>query len=141
MDILTILEWCVLGLATFIALMGFYWIRRQVYSGDGPTYGTICSNLCYLVAVVVIWFTDYSPFHLLWLFPASFVMGFLTLAPAFSLILVPLAKLYGFVATIGLDSEEVEANKARVERVRELIAGGMEKEEAVKLVLSEKDGS
>lgn len=139
MDVLAILEWCVLGLATVMAVMGFFWIRQQIRLGGGVTYAVIFSNFCYLVAVIVFWFSDYSPFHLLWLFPASFVMGFLTLAPPFSLIFIPVAKFYGIVTTIGLDSEEVEANKARAERITELVTEGMERDEAVKLVLSEEE--
>lgn len=60
--------------------------------------------------------------------------------PLFSTILIPLAKLYGTLACLGLDDEEVASNRASVERVRELIAGGMDKDEAVRLVLSGRGG-
>lgn len=137
MDIMTTAEWVILGLGAVMALMGFVWVRQQIRRGDNVTYGTINSIFAFLVALVVVWFADYSPFHLLWLFPASFAMGSLTMLPIFSAILVPPAKLYGHVACIGLNDEEVARNRARVERVRELIAGGMGEDEAVRLVLSE----
>ena len=140
MEILDIVAWLVFGLGMFMALTGFFWIRRQIRSGEGVTYATITSNLAYLVAVIVIWMGNYSPFHLLWLFPASFAMGFLAMGLPFSTILVPLAKLYGIVASIGLDEEEVARNTARVKRFRELIAQGIGKDDAVKLVLSEEGG-
>jgi len=102
---LDVLEWVVLAVAVMLILAGLIFIRQRASAKAGITYGVIFSNLCYLLAMVAILVGDYSPFHLLWLFPASWAAGFFTLIPPFSYLANFLARLYGHIVSVGLRGE------------------------------------
>ena len=134
---LLMLGWSVFVVGTLIVFAGMWWIRKEIKAGGSVTYAVMCSNLFYCLAILGTLIIGYSPFHLLWIFPLAFLLGFLTLAFPFSEVLIPLARLYGQICCLGLDNEEIERNKARVHRVRELTERGMPREEAVKRVTQE----
>lgn len=58
-------------------------------------------GLLMAVSLILIPILSLSPFHLLWMFPASFLLGLLSFFPPFRL-LWPLASLYGSLWYIGL---------------------------------------
>jgi len=58
-------------------------------------------GLLMVVSLILIPALSLSPFHLLWMFPVSFLPGLLSLIFPFRL-LWPLASLYGFLWYIGL---------------------------------------
>lgn len=57
------------------------------------------------VSVILIPVLSLSPFHLLWMFPASFLLGLMSIIFPFSL-LWPLASLYGSLWYIGIKPRE-----------------------------------
>jgi hypothetical protein len=77
-----------------------------------------------------------SPFHLLWLFPASFVAGFFSIAFPFSLLSIP-GRFFGRLCCIGLDPGEIARNTNRQQRFEALVMKGVPVEEAQRLVLEE----
>ncbi len=62
-------------------------------------------GLLMVVSLILIPILSLSPFHLLWMFPASFLLGLISIVPPFRL-LWPLASLYGFLWYIGLKPKE-----------------------------------
>lgn len=58
------------------------------------------------VSLVLIPLLKISPFHLLWMFPLSFVMGFVSLLFPFNIILWIPAGLYGSLWYIGLKNKQ-----------------------------------
>lgn len=89
-------------------------------------------------AVTVVAF-GLSPFHFLWMIPAAFVLGSMSIAFPFSLI-TPLASLYGNLCCVGLDIEVVTQNKARLDYARELVASGHQQDEATRMALEKFPG-
>ena len=55
-----------------------------------------------VVSLILIPTLSLSSLHLLWMFPASFFLGFLGAIPPFSFLLSPLASIYGSIWSIGL---------------------------------------
>jgi len=58
-------------------------------------------GLLMVISLILIPILSLSSFHLLWMFPASFLLGLLSLVPPFRL-LWPLASFYGSLWYIGL---------------------------------------
>jgi len=52
-------------------------------------------GLLMAISLILVPILSLSPFHLLWMFPASFLLGFFSLLPPLNLLLWPLASLYG----------------------------------------------
>jgi hypothetical protein len=80
-----------------------------------------------------------SPLHFLWMIPAAFVVGYMSRGFPFSLI-TPLGRLYGQLCCMGLDSDVVTQNKARLDYARELISSGRPQDEATRMALDKFPG-
>ncbi len=76
--------------------------------------------------------------HVLWMFPASWLLGTLSLAFPISLLSVP-GRLYGMLCCVGLDQEEVERNSRKVARFQELLTEGMDPERTAEQVKAEEE--
>jgi len=113
-----------------------YGVRTRVRTGQGVQQATVNQNMLMLAAVVAVPVLDLSPFHLLWLLPAAYIIGMLSLAFPFSLVAL-VGRPFGHVCCLGLDRDEVARNTRRVERFRELLMGGMSPEEATEALKRE----
>lgn len=69
-------------------------------------------GLLMVVSLILIPTLSLSPFHLLWMFPASFLLGLISIIPPLRL-LWPLASLYGFLWYIGLKLKKDSKNKKK----------------------------
>ena len=63
------------------------------------------------VSVVLIPVLSLSPFHLLWMFPVSFLLGLMSIFFPFNL-LWPLASLYASLWYIGIKHREIDREKS-----------------------------
>ena len=97
-----IAEWICLAVAVSLILAGVVFIRRLVAAQAGTTYTVLSTNALYVLATIGVVLGGYSPLHLLWLFPIAFFAGFLSMAPPFNGVLVPLGKAYATVCCIGV---------------------------------------
>jgi hypothetical protein len=86
--------WTVFALAVSWALCTNIALRQHYKNSDRPAVPENATALAQLVSVVVIPAVGYSPFHLLWLLPASYLSGFFALR---SRIVGRVAWLYGYV--------------------------------------------
>jgi hypothetical protein len=93
------LQWIVLALAGIMVVSGIIFVRRQAKGGVGTEYATLTSLAIFTLATVAVPLFGWSPFHLLWIFPASFVIGILSMLPPFRL-LWSLGKAYGFLCCL-----------------------------------------
>ena len=82
---------------------------------------TVNITMLFVVSLVVVPLLSLSPFHLLWMFIVSFVLGTLSLAFPFSLLSLP-GRWFFILACIGLDREKALRNQERVAKVREVVA-------------------
>ena len=103
--LIQVFEWIVLILAIAMVLAGIIWMRRVFRAGGNITYATLSSNFFYFLSIVTVLVFNFSSLHLLWLFPLSFGVGFLTLLPQLSWLLVPMGKFYGTLSSLGLRRE------------------------------------
>jgi hypothetical protein len=86
-------EWAVFVLALIWAIFTNIALRQHYKNSDAPTLPANATAMTQLTSVVVVAAAGYSPFHLLWLLPISYITGFLALrSRAFG----RLAWLYGY---------------------------------------------
>lgn len=71
-------------------------------------------GLLMVVSLILIPILSLSSFHLLWMFPASFLLGLISIIPPLRL-LWPLASLYGFLWYIGLKPREDNKKAKEIE--------------------------
>ena len=127
-----IVGYIVYGVAIVLAIVWLVGIRTYTKSGQGVTMPTVNTTMLFIVSLVVVLVLELSPLHLLWMYPASFVLGMLSLAFPFSLLSIP-GNIVAFIACIGLNQAEVQKNKVRVRRGVELVhREGLTVEEAKK---------
>lgn len=107
---------CVLVTSTWI-----FGIRTYTLRGSPPMRPTVNITMLFVVSLVVVPLLSLSPFHLLWMFIVSFVLGTLSLAFPFSLLSLP-GQWFFILACIGLDREKALRNQERVAKVREVVA-------------------
>ena len=74
-------------------------VNRSQFRGPFH-YGTLAQIATFTLATAATPLFGWSPLHLLWVLPVSFLVGFLTLIPPFSLVLRPLGWLYGRLCCI-----------------------------------------
>jgi hypothetical protein len=92
--IVTVVAWTVFALAVSWAICTNIALRQHYKSSDRPALPENATALVQLVSVVAVAAVGYSPFHLLWLLPASYLTGFFALR---SRIVGRVAWLYGYV--------------------------------------------
>jgi hypothetical protein len=108
------------GIAVVLAVIWLWGVRSYTRQGRGVAMQTVNITLLFIVSLVVVSVSGLSPFHLLWMYPASVVVGLLSLAFPFSLLSVPGHLVFWF-ACIGLNNDEVQRNKQRLERAVYLV--------------------
>ena len=63
---------------------------------------------------------SWSPLHLLWMFPVSFILGLLSHGFPLSLLMLPGRVFFG-LACIGLDREQARKNHVRLEKLTDVV--------------------
>jgi hypothetical protein len=122
----------VYGIGIILAITWMIGIRTYTKSGQGVTMSTVNTTMLFIVSLVVVPILNLTPLHLLWMYPASFILGMLSLAFPFSLLSIP-GNIVAFIACAGLNQEEVQNNKDRIQRGLELVhSEGLTVEEAKK---------
>ena len=126
MKYLGMLIWII---GAIVSLSWSYGVRTYFRHGDPPTKMTINMTMLFTIWVLAVPLFGFSPFHLLWLFPLSYILGMLSLAFPFSLLSIP-GYMYATLCCLGLDQGEVARNTERVNRLRELMIDGLDLEQA-----------
>ena len=127
-----ILEYVTYGAGVLLTIIWMLGIRTNTSSGEGVAMSTVNATMLFIVCLAVIPFLNISYFHLLWAFPASVVIGLLSLSFPLSVLSIPGHAVFWF-ACIGLNQEEIAKNKERVRRGVELVhQEGLTVEEAKK---------
>jgi hypothetical protein len=98
---MTRLEWAILILAGVWALLTNITVRNHYKSSATPQIPANTFAMIQLLSVVGVLVLHRTPFHLLWLFPVSYIAGFFTLR---SKILAFLPWLYGYILAYTIPS-------------------------------------
>ena len=96
-----VIGWAILALAASWAICTNFALRQHYKHSDRPTLPANATALTQLTGVVAVAVVGYSPFHLLWVFPASYFTGFFALR---SRIIGRLAWFYGYVVAYTIPS-------------------------------------
>jgi tetratricopeptide (TPR) repeat protein len=97
MHIVGIVVW----VASALYAIGWGFVIRQKAKNEQATEHAFETHaLLLLVSVIIVPALSLSPFHLLWMVPASFVIGLASMMPPLSLLWIP-ASLYGSLWYIG----------------------------------------
>jgi len=115
-----IIGYVVYVIGVLMAVSWLFGIRSYTARGVGATRMTVNTAMLFIVSLVVVPALSLSPFHLLWMFPASFILGMLSLAFPFSLLSVPGQAVFEIVC-IGLDQAEVQKNQERTRKLQSII--------------------
>jgi hypothetical protein len=99
--------------AALIALGWVHGVRSYLESGRPVQQQTINIIMLFCVSLVAAPILG-SSFHLLWMFPAAMLLGFLSLSFPFSL-LTPAGHYFGLLCSIGLDHDNVKRRRAAFE--------------------------
>ena len=75
LNILGIVLWVI---AASVPVVWGWQIREWVKDGTGVTHMTVTQAMLFMVSVLVIPIFSLSPFHLLWMFPVSWLLGTLS---------------------------------------------------------------
>lgn len=98
MQIVGVLLWII---GAVLAITWAYGVRSYVRSGKGVSQQTVNQTMLFALSLLVVALFGLSPFHLLWMFPAGFILGALSLAFPFSVLSIP-GRIFGAICCIGL---------------------------------------
>lgn len=115
-----IVGYVIFGFGLLFALSFLAGIRNNTRRGLGVQRGTVNTTMLFVVSLALVPILKLSPLHLLWMFPVSFILGTLSLAFPFSLLSIPGSLIFG-IACLGLNRFEVDQNRARYEKLLELM--------------------
>ncbi len=102
MQLVGVLLWI---LGALITMFWAYGIRSYVRRGQGVSQQTVNQTMMFALSLIIIPIFGFSPFHLLWMFPVSFVLGMLSFVFPFSLLSVP-GRTFGAICCIGLTQKQ-----------------------------------
>jgi hypothetical protein len=85
-SIVKYLGYATYAVGAFIAITWIIGIRTYTLQGRPPMKQTINQTMLFVVSLVLIPVLSWSPLHLLWMFPASFILGLLSIVFPFSLL-------------------------------------------------------
>lgn len=125
-----VLGWILWAIGLVVALSWCYGVRTYVRTGRGVMQQTVNQTLLMLAAVAAVPLLRFSPFHLVWMFPAAIIVGRYSLSFPFSLVSL-IGRPFGQICCLGLDDDEVARNTRRAKRFEQLVVGGMSPEEAM----------
>lgn len=115
-----IFGYVVYAIGSFMAVTWFIGIRSYTARGVGVVKQTVNTAMLFIVSLVVVPALSLSPLHLLWMFPASFIFGALSLVFPLSLLSIP-GQVIFHVACIGLDHAEVQNNHERMKKLQSIM--------------------
>jgi hypothetical protein len=98
---MAVVEWTVFALAVSWAICTNIALRQHYTNSDLPALPENATAMVQLMSIVVVAAGQYSPLHLLWLLPASYLTGFFALR---SRIIGRVAWLYGYVVAYTIPS-------------------------------------
>jgi hypothetical protein len=98
---IALVQWAVFALAAIWAISTNIALRQHYKNSDQPALPANATALTQLMGVVAVAVAGYSPLHLLWLLPVSYVSGYLALRFR---IVGRLAWLYGYVVAYTIPS-------------------------------------
>ena len=107
-----VLGWILWTIALVVGLSWSYGVRTYVRTGQGVQQATVNQTTLILLAVVAVPLLGLSPFHLLWMLPAAFIVGMLSLAFPFSLVSI-IGKPFGELCCLGLDRDALKSRPAQ----------------------------
>lgn len=110
----------VYGIGAVLVIIWLAGIRSYRHQGRIASMGTVNTTMLFILSLIVVASLKLSPFHLLWMYPTSFVLGLLSSAFPFSLLSIP-GQLVRYGACIGLNKDEVRRNRHRIERGTHLV--------------------
>jgi hypothetical protein len=106
--------WALWALGAIWALGASCDIRRMVRDGDDPPGTPVDMVMLWVVGLLVLLFTGWSPFHLLWYWPAALIVGQFPRTSPFSPLSIP-GQLFGRLCCLGVDrglvSQQAEARR------------------------------
>jgi hypothetical protein len=129
-----IFAWAVYGFAAFMGVGWLPEIRSKTKSGIGITIQTVNTAFLFLVALALVPILEISPFHIVWMFIASFILGGLSIIFPFSLLSI-FGNILGGILCIGLDQEAIEERRTRIRNLRKVILTENVAEEEAKEIL------
>lgn len=74
---MTILGYIVYGIGVLVTLSWLGGIRLHTIKGEGVSGGTVNVTVLFVVSLVIVPIFQFSPLHLLWMFPISVLFGIL----------------------------------------------------------------
>ncbi len=126
----TIISWILYAVASVFALSWVYGIRHNVNTGQGVTMQTVNTTFLFLVSLFIVPFLKISPFHIVWMFLASFILGAMSLIFPFSLISI-FGNILASIVCIGLDKEAIAENQSKIKDLQQLmVSEGLTAEQA-----------
>ena len=109
----------VYGIGVLLTLSWIVGIRQHTVHGTPPMKPSINQTMLFVVCLVLVPAMSLSPLHLLWMFPASWILGLFSLAMPFALLSIP-GQVFYRLTCLGMDTELAERNRNRIEKLREL---------------------
>ena len=107
-----VLGWILWTIGLVVGLSWSYGVRTYVRTGQGVQQATVNQTTLILLAVVAVPLLGLSPFHLLWMLPAAFIVGMLSLAFPFSLVSF-IGKPFGELCCLGLNRDALKSRPAQ----------------------------
>jgi hypothetical protein len=101
MNTWTVLEWAVFICGAIWTLSTNVALRKHYKNSDQPTLPANSTAMTQLIGVAVIAMAGYSPFHLVWILPIAYLVGFIALRSRF---VGRIAWLYGYVVAYTISS-------------------------------------
>lgn len=98
-------------LAVWLAISGAYFIRRQVKSGDSVAYQVVNWVTLFTVCVGVVPLAKITSLHLLWMFPATCIVGMASHIFPLSLVVL-LGHPFGKLCCLELDRKTIRERRA-----------------------------
>lgn len=97
-----ILAYIVYGVGIVLTVIWLLGIRVHTKTGQGVAATTVNITMLFIVSLALVPLLELSPFHLLWFFPVSVVLGMLSGSFPFSLLSYP-GRVIWRLACVGLD--------------------------------------
>ena len=131
MEIIGIFFWLIV---IWLALSFSWGVRKNTWSGLGVTIQSTNMAMLFMTQIIVVTTFGLNPLHFLWMIPAAFILGSMSIIFPFTLISQP-GWLYGNLCCLGLDKEVITQNKVRLDYARQLISCGHSQDEATRMAL------
>ena len=97
----------------YCVISWLYYIRTKTKSGECVIMPTVNTLMLFIVSLILVPALKISPLHIFWMFPASILLGLLSVSFPFSLITI-FGNVVASIACIGLNQIEVQKNRDRV---------------------------